>query len=155
MAMSATERRIRDRERKRAQRAAMRMHGVPEPAAVYHAVTEAVAFSLANADRRAWPKTTAWCPVNASVVIAVAVDILIERCGCEPDAAKSAVKQALRPRTTWRLSDYTPSSRPGPGRVRYRLMAPDAVVVRTRLADTPVTSSGRVGQASADTSQAA
>lgn len=155
MAMSATERRIRDRERKRQQRAAMRFAGVPETAAVYHAVSEAVAFALVNADRRTWIKGEPWCPINSAVVFAVAVDILVERCGCEKDAAKAAVKDALRPRSTWRLPDYTPTASPGPGRVRYNLTAPDQVVVRTRLADTPVTSSGPVRHVSAEQSDAA
>lgn len=155
MAMSATERRIRDRERKRAQRAALRMAGVPEPATVYHSIVEALAFSMVNADRRTWIRGTSWCPVNASVVFAVAVDILVERCCCEKDAAKAAVKQALRHRSTWRLSDYTPSASPGSGRVRYNLAAPDAVVVRSKLASTPVTPSGRVSELSADRSDAA
>jgi hypothetical protein len=155
MAMSATERRIRDRERKRAQRAALRTAGVPEPATVYHSIVEAMGFSMVNADRRTWIRGTSWCPVNASVVFAVAVDILVERCGCEKDAAKAAVKQALRHRSPWRLPDYVPSSNPAPGRPRYRLAAPDQVVVRTRLADTPVTPTGRVSELSADRSDAA
>lgn len=155
MAMSATERRIRDRERKRQQRAAMRFAGVPEAASVYHAITEALGFAMVHSDKRAWVKGTSWCPVNSAVVIAAAVDILVERCGCESDAAKASVKQALAPKEAWRYPTYTPSSNPAPGRPRYHLTAPDAVVVRTRLADTPVTSSGPVRHVSAEQSDAA
>ena len=155
MAMSATERRIRDRERKRAQRAAMRMHGVPEAASVYHAITEALAFAMVHSDKRTWVRGTSWCPVNSAVVIAAAIDVLVDRLGFERDASKAAVKQALAPKNAWRYPTYTPSSNPAPGRPRYHLTAPDQVVVRTRLADTPVTPTGRIQSTSADTSQAA
>jgi hypothetical protein len=144
MAMSATERRIRDRERKAAQRAAAKAAGVPDPAVVYHAITEAFGFSMINADKRTWIKGEPWCPVNGTVVIAAAVDVLVDRCRCNRDAAMTAVKQALAPRDSWRYPDYTPSSNPAPGRTRYRLQAPDQVVVRMKLANTPVTSSGQV-----------
>lgn len=152
MAMSLTERRKKDRERKAEQRAAAKAAGVPTPELTYHAITESLAFAMVHGDKRLWLRGTGWCPVNSAVVFAAAVDLLVDRFQCERDAAKAAVKKALAPRDSWRHGDYTPSANPIPGRVRYRLGAPEQVVVRSRSVDTPVTPTGRFLNSSAEVS---
>ena len=146
MAMSPAQRRKLDRDRKAALRAEAAAEGKPARIEqVYAAVVEAASFALEAGDKRAWIRGTGWAPVNMSVIIEVAVDILTVRHQHAPAHARAAVLAALGPRPAHGLSTFVPSRCPDPGLPRYNTSAPDAAIVRTRSTGTPVTSSGTVG----------
>lgn len=145
MAMTAAQRRKADRERKREQReTAAAMGRPPRVETVNAAVVEATAFSLLTADRRTWIDGTGWQPVNVSLIIAAATDILVHRHGCDCTPAKEAVVNRLRPRGRHRMPTSVPSIKPDPGLPAYVLRAPDAAFVRIKAPNTAVTSSGTV-----------
>lgn len=136
MPMTAAQRRAADAERKRRQRKAARAQGRPSADQVYHAIAEAGAFALLVADRRAWIETEGWQPVNASVMIDAAVDILVDH-GFNRPASKKAVVDVFRPRTTHRNAGNVPSTVPHTGQSAYRAKAPEAAVLSASGRATP------------------
>lgn len=145
MAMTAAQRRKLDRDRKAAARAAAAVQRRPARIEqVYAAIVDANRFAIAAADRRVFIKGVGWSPINASIIIEVAVDILTFRHGYDAVLARKAVLAALAPNPAHRLSTYVPSLRPDPGLPRYRTRAPDQATVGISSGGTPVTSSGTV-----------
>jgi len=126
--MTALQRRRADAERKRRQRQAARAAGRPSADQVYHAIAEATSFSLLCADRRAWVPEHDWQPVNVTVIINAAVDILDHRCGFDRAASKKAVIDVLRPRPPHRNAGFVPSVVVSPGKPAYPALAPEAAV---------------------------
>lgn len=142
MAQTLSQRRKADRDRKRTQREAAAAVGrPPRVESVNAAVVEALAFSMLTADQRTWIVEQRWVPINISIVIEAATDILVHRHQFDERAAKEAVVARLRVRDKHRSPVSVPSICPFPGYPRYRLRAPDEAVVRINCGDTPVTSS--------------
>jgi hypothetical protein len=110
MAMSIAERRKKDRTRKARQRAASRAAGTPPPAAVLHAIAEAVAFAAA-ADVEHHPSGLA-PTLELAVVVRTSRDILIKRCGYDRDRSIAALSKLLRPRPEHRWPGSIPSLAP-------------------------------------------
>jgi hypothetical protein len=108
MAMTAADRRKKDRERKQRQRAAARDAGKPELAVVNAAITEAVAFTLAgvNIGLREGERATF---VNSAQVGRVAIKILVVRLGFDFEHSKKMVLAALAPREEHRWPSTIPS----------------------------------------------
>lgn len=126
MAMSAAQRRKVDRERKREQREAAATQGrPPRVETVNAAIVEAVAFATLAADQRIWSTADNWVPVNLSVIITVATDILAHRYQFDRPLAKDAVIARMRPRGRHRMSTNVPSINPDFGLPRYRTAAPE------------------------------
>lgn len=128
MPMTALQRRRADAERKRRQRQAARAAGRPSADQVYHAIAEANSFALLCADRRVWIESEGWQPVNVTVIINAAVDILDHRCGFDRAASKKAVVDVLRPRPPHRNAGYVPSVVVSPGQPIYPALAPVAAL---------------------------
>lgn len=129
MAMTAAQRRKADRERKRIQRAAAAQRGQPARVeSINAAIVEAIAFALLTADTRVWSREEGWMPVNISVAIEAAADILVARHGHDRAAAKRAVVDRLRPRARHRLPTSVPSTNPDPGLPSYTTRAPDSAL---------------------------
>ncbi|MGV8953119.1 MAG: hypothetical protein ACOH2M_18620 [Cypionkella sp.] len=129
MAMSAAQRRKADRDRKREQREAAAAAGRPvRVETVNAAIVEACAFALLAADQRTWLTDDKWVPINLSVVIAAATDILHHRHQFDRMAAKEAVVGRLRSRGRHKMSTSVPSINPDPGLPRYRTSAPDMAI---------------------------
>ena len=108
MAMTAAERRKRERERKALQRANARADGKPDAATVNFAIVEAVAFALAgvNIGLRAGEHASY---VNCVQVGRVAIKILVLRCGFDLEHSKRLVMQQLAPREQHRWPSHLPS----------------------------------------------
>lgn len=131
MAMTAAQRRKADRDRKRAQRALAAADGKPvRVETVNAAIVEANAFVIETADQRVWIPAVGWHPVNSSVIVEVATDILACRLNIKRAFAKRAVVDRLRPRSIHSMSTYVPSKRPDPGLPRYYTAAPPEALVR-------------------------
>lgn len=128
MSKTLAQRRRDDRERKRAERARKRESGVPSIAQVQNAITEAVAYAIASIDQDAI--LPGWTPINAAVIVAVAIDILAERGSFDPIETRLAVRDALAPRDAHRLAGHIPSLSPGGTGPHYKTKAPDAVTRR-------------------------
>ena len=128
MSKTAADRRREDRERERAERQRRREEGVPEAHQVYSAVTEAVSYAILTMDRDAIQP--GWTPINAALIIAVAVDILCERSNFDPAATKVAVRDALAPRGAHRTSGYLPYVARDGTSPRYKTKAPASVTRR-------------------------
>ena len=127
MAMTATQRRAADAERKRRQRKTARAEGRPSADKVYHAIVEAGAFALLVADRRTWIEAEGWQPVNVTVLIEAATDILVDH-GFDRVASKKAVVGAFRPRFRHGQAGNIPSKYPHHGQTAYAALAPDAAI---------------------------
>lgn len=137
MTMTAAQRRAADAARKRKQRAAAKADGRPTADQTYHAIAEAVSFALLCADRRVWIEGAGWQPVNVTVVIDAAVDVLQHRLGLNRAASKRAVIDVLRPRRTHSQSGNVPSIVVTPGMATYRSKAPDAAIPSAPTVPTP------------------
>lgn len=128
MSKTAAQRRRDDRERKRAERQRKRESGVPNAGQVQNAITEATAFAIAAIDQDAI--MDGWTPINAAVIVAVAIDILAERGSFDPVETRLAVRDALAPRDGHRIAGHIPSLAPGGTGPHYKTKAPDAVTRR-------------------------
>lgn len=110
MPKTIAEHRRADRERKRAERRAMRDAGVPPVSTLNSALVEALAFALAKSDdpsQRHGPPT-----LQLADVITAANAVLVDRYGFDRRHVRDRIKQALRPRAEHRWPSYTPSLTP-------------------------------------------
>ncbi|WP_332715891.1 hypothetical protein [Pelagibacterium mangrovi] len=123
MSKTTAQRRRDDRDRKRAERERRRASGIPESAAIQNAVTEALSFAILTLDRRSIQPGNV--PINAALVIAVAVDILSKRGGYNEVETRKAVRDALAPREAHRMAGHIPSVSPD-GSCRYRTTPPSS-----------------------------
>ena len=114
-----------DRTRKRRERARQKELGIPASALVNHALAEALSFSYAGADRREWRRDDVWEPVNISLIIAVAVDILAINHRCDREHSLSEVMKKIRPRREHFEPHLVPSLAPGRGNIRYKTRSPN------------------------------
>ncbi|WP_417584367.1 hypothetical protein [Pelagibacterium sp.] len=121
MSKTTAQRRREDRDRKRLERERRRASGIPEPSAVQNAVTEAFSFAILTLDRKSIQPGNV--PINAALIIAVAVDILSKRGGYNGIETRKAVRDILAPRDAHRLAGHIPSVSPD-GSSRYRTGAP-------------------------------
>ena len=101
MAMTAAERRRKERERKRDQRAAARAEGKPTMAMVHAAIVEALAFEMADGvnigpDGREVRANGRM--IDGAIVAKIAGRILRRRHGIARDHSKIAIVNALRAR---------------------------------------------------------
>lgn len=108
MPMSEAERRRKERDRKRAQRAAARDAGRPDLSVVNSAIVEALAFTLAgvNIGLREGERASF---VNAVQIGRVAIKILVVRLGYNLEHSKQIVIEALDPRPEHRWPSHVPT----------------------------------------------
>lgn len=98
-----------DRERKRQQRAAMAEAGVPTPAQVHNAITEALAFASASGVNIKATRRGEQPLIAVTSVLSAAHKILTLRLGLDASASTAALLKALAPRPEHRWPSYVPS----------------------------------------------
>lgn len=108
MAMSTAERRRKERDRKREQRATARIEGRPKLALVNAAIVEAAAFALAGVNIGLKVGQHASL-VNMVQVGRVAIKILVVRHGFDLEHSKRLVMQQLDPREEHRWPSHVPT----------------------------------------------
>lgn len=121
----AAARREADRVRKRDARAKAKAEGVPHSSLVDYAISQATSFCINHADRRVWRPDDAWTPINASVLYAIALDVLVVRFGRNAEKSAAALKAKLGRQEAHGITGMVPSTDPAPGHPRYRLTAPE------------------------------
>ena len=126
------EKRKRERERKAVQRAAARAKGIPEAGHVSKAIVEATAYAMHMSHKSLWEPQSAWGPINAYLIIAVATDLLVDRGGYDRKVTKRAIVDALKPRPSWKDTKYSPTVDVETAARRYRLAPPSWVTCRPR-----------------------
>ena len=107
MAMTIQERRRRDCDKKRAQRAEQRAAKAPTPSAVQNAIAEAVSFAVSGINISDVRMGIAAIPVD--LVVKTARNILIKRQGFDRERSIAAVAKLLRPRAEHRWPSHIPS----------------------------------------------
>ncbi|GHA28337.1 hypothetical protein GCM10007989_25490 [Devosia pacifica] len=107
MPKTIAEHRRYDRERKRAERHAMRAAGIPPVSTLNGALVEAMAYALAKSDD---PSQREGAPtLQLGDVVTAAAAILVDRYGFDRRHVRDRLKQVLRPRPEHRWPSYVPS----------------------------------------------
>lgn len=118
------ERREKDRDRKRVERANAKELGLVKPSHADYAIVEGLAFASLVADNKLFVHEARYLPINLMLIVRVATDILTERFHYDRTLAKAAVHAKLRPRARHKEFGLIPSTRPGIGQPTYVTATP-------------------------------